>query len=180
MRLFSRAEGILRDNIMRHLQFGYVVAVLAVSTFAAPSIRAQYYQPRPGGGYPGGLGGVPGYGTPTVSPYVGLVQRGVSPAIAYYGFVRPTINLQNQTLGLQQQLAQTNAQVAATDQLALGIPETGHNIYFMNTSHYFGSLSSPVRGMATGATNQTSSGGSTSTSGSGGGGASASRGRVSH
>ena len=94
---------------MRQLQFGYVAVLLAGSIFAASAARAQFYQPRAGGnypgglggGYPGGLGGVPGYGSPTVSPYVGSLQRGVSPAVAYYGFVRPTINLQNQALGFQ-------------------------------------------------------------------------------
>jgi hypothetical protein len=113
---------------MRH-PLVYLVGTLVVVAIATTNALGQYYQQqRP-----------PGYASPAVSPYVNLVQRGTSPGIQYYGIVRPTINLQNSVTGLQQGLTTTNAQLTATDQaLTTGLPETGHNVAFMNYSHYFG------------------------------------------
>jgi hypothetical protein len=123
---------------MRSSWTACVSGAVLVLAIVAPSAMAQLYQPRPAG-----------YGSPTVSPYINLTQRGVSPATAYYGVVRPEVRFQNNLAGLQQQLNQTNAQVAATDQALATLPETGHTVAFMNTAHYFGSLggASPTRGV---------------------------------
>jgi len=116
---------------MRNPLLGSLVGVTAALALLVPSALAQY-------GAPALQRGIPGYNSAPVSPYINLLQRGTNPAINYYGLVRPTINFQNSMLGLQQEITQTNAQVNATDQALLALPDTGHAASFMNTSHYFG------------------------------------------
>src|SRR5262245_24899907 len=89
---------------------------------------------------------IPGYQmdrskTPTFSPYLNLLRGGTSPAINYYGIVRPEITFGNSLyqLGLQQNVLQGQAlgnqgtELAAFTQL----PATGHATGFMTQSRYF-------------------------------------------
>jgi hypothetical protein len=130
---------------MRFTLVASVVGIVIVLALAVPSAMAQVYQPRPAG-----------YGSPPVSPYINLLRPGQSPAINYYGIVRPTVNFQNSIAGLQQQETQTNAQLAATDQALLTLPQTGHSAVFMSYSHYFGGTGGalPVRGASAAATSR--------------------------
>jgi hypothetical protein len=116
------------------------VGLVAISLAAPGAAQAQF-----GPGFPGApTGPLPGgYGSAAVSPYLNLVQRGFSPAITYYGIVRPQINLQNAVQGLQfQQLMGAGAPSSvASDQYTNGIPYSGHTSTFMNYSHYFGGAS---------------------------------------
>jgi hypothetical protein len=90
---------------------------------------------------------IPGYQmdrskTPTFSPYLNLVRGGSSPAINYYGIVRPEIQFGNSLyqLGVQQDLLQ-GQQNALSQQNTLAaysqLPTTGHASGFMTQSRYF-------------------------------------------
>jgi hypothetical protein len=75
---------------------------------------------------------------PAVSPYINLIRSGSSPAINYYGIVRPEIayanslyQLQGQQGALATQLQQEQAAAATA------LPATGHKSGFMTQSRYF-------------------------------------------
>jgi len=69
---------------------------------------------------------------PAVSPYLNMF-RGGSPAINYYGIVRPQQDTSAALQRLQQQVAPAPLPVAPSDALLT----TGHATRFMNYSHYF-------------------------------------------
>jgi len=67
---------------------------------------------------------------PPVSPYLNLVRPGSSPAINYYGIVRPQVDLQQSLQGLQSQVLGVQQ---AQDMLRAGDSgTTGHPAYFLN------------------------------------------------
>src|SRR5262249_54130740 len=76
---------------------------------------------------------------PVVSPYLNLLRRGSSPAVNYYGLVRPEFEFRSDIRQLQQQVNTVAADQAAAEQAA-GIPYTGHPTMFNNPSHYFPSM----------------------------------------
>jgi hypothetical protein len=107
----------------RFLLTGAAVLGLLILTMASP-VRAQVYNP-------GAL-----YQRPVVSPYINLLRGGGTPAINYYGIVRPEFEVYRSIRGLQQEAAAE--QQAITSQEAYGVqPVTGHVTYFRNYSHYF-------------------------------------------
>jgi hypothetical protein len=76
-----------------------------------------------------------GVNTPPVSPYLNLLRPGTSPAINYYGLVRPEVNFMNSVQALQAQLGY--AQQAAGG-MQFGEPgTTGHPAFFLNHGTYF-------------------------------------------
>jgi hypothetical protein len=83
--------------------------------------------------------------SPSFSPYLNLLSRGATPAVNYFGIIRPGQQLAQQQTALQQQLAQTNqtlnsaATGAANDTLF-----TGRGATFGFYSHYFNN--SPAAG----------------------------------
>ena len=88
--------------------------------------------------YPGSLapGRPPQQGAgPVFSPYLNLL-RGGNPAINYYGLVRPEIQFRNALQNLNNELEQTEADVAAGQAGATGF-QTGHPVQFFNLSHYY-------------------------------------------
>lgn len=83
----------------------------------------------------------PNANRPTVSPYLNLL-RGGSPAINYFGIVRPELQMQQNLGQLQQQLNQANQnmQGLAENLVPAGeqvLPTTGHAVQFNNTLNYF-------------------------------------------
>ncbi len=83
---------------------------------------------------------VPAYQKPAVSPYINILRGGSSPAINYYGLVRPEITFGNSLyqLGVQQnalQGQQNNQQTALAAFTTL--PATGHTSGFQTQSKYF-------------------------------------------
>ncbi len=91
--------------------------------------------------------------SPPVSPYLNLLRRGSSPAVNYYGLVRPQIEFRDSIQGLQQQVSALGAETANLNASASELPFTGHPVQFMNSSHYFparGGLGSASRAPATG------------------------------
>jgi len=86
------------------------------------------------------------YARPTISPYLNLARPG-SPAINYYGLVRPEQRFYAGFLQLSQQVAANQQQLERTGAEAME-PNTGHSAYFMNLSHYYSAASPPVQGVS--------------------------------
>ena len=104
---------------------------LAISTLllCAPTVVGQIpRQPRP-------------YRpAPTVSPYVNLFRRDVSPIVSYYGIVRPEFQFRQSIRDLNQQLQGAQRTIGQL-QNQQGALVTGHQVYFLNGNHpYFGSV----------------------------------------
>lgn len=86
--------------------------------------------------------------SPAFSPYLNLLRGGVSPAVNYFGLVRPQIAFQQQAFMLQQQVNQ-NAQSLQTLQTFStaglqaqqpALPYTGHPVVFNSLGGYFNNL----------------------------------------
>jgi hypothetical protein len=75
------------------------------------------------------------YAKPVFSPYLNLLRGGASPAVNYYGIVRPEIEFRSGIQSLQQQVT-AQANTIAADEAAT-LPGTGHSTQFNNLSHYF-------------------------------------------
>jgi hypothetical protein len=73
---------------------------------------------------------------PAVSPWINMFRRGNSPAINYYGLVRPEFTFRNsiQELGQQQTTLTSQQQQLET---ALTLPPTGRGSGFLNHGKYF-------------------------------------------
>jgi hypothetical protein len=101
-------------------------ATLAAALLIAADANAQApVGPRP----------LTGVNTPPVSPYLNLLRPGTSPAINYYGLVRPEVNFMNSVQALQAQLGYAQ-QAAGANQF--GEPgATGHPAFFLNHGSYF-------------------------------------------
>ena len=90
--------------------------------------------------------------TPTFSPYLNLLRGGSSPAINYYGIVRPEITFGNSLyqLGLQQEALQGQQNALGNQQTALAaftqLPATGHASGFQTQSRYFQNANAQGRG----------------------------------
>ena len=87
--------------------------------------------------------------TPAFSPYLNLNRFGSSPALNYYGIVRPQLDAYAATQNLQQQIT-TNSQTLSGAGSATDLPATGHSIRFLNTSRYFLNFGGATGGQATG------------------------------
>jgi hypothetical protein len=73
--------------------------------------------------------------TPPNSPYLNLLRRGASPAVNYYGLVRPEQNLRQSLQGLQAATASNEQSIA--DLNTGGPAPTGANAQFFNHGRYF-------------------------------------------
>ncbi len=101
-----------------------LAAALGLLTGLAPQgARGQGYIPPPTSPFP----------RPPISPYLNL-YRGGSPAINYYGVIRPQQQLYQGLYQVQQQAVLNQAALAAGD---ASLPITGHPTRFFNYSHYF-------------------------------------------
>ncbi|MER3415695.1 MAG: hypothetical protein C4297_05720 [Gemmataceae bacterium] len=80
---------------------------------------------------------------PVFSPYLNLLRRG-NPVINYYGLVRPInefSSFQAQQMGINTAVQRQMTAGRAEEPGAIETPRlgpTGHPVYFMNYSHYFG------------------------------------------
>jgi hypothetical protein len=79
---------------------------------------------------------------PTFSPYLNLLRGGSSPAINYFGIVRPEQRFMQSQIALSSQIRQTNQAINDASQAVKGEdpnkPPTGHAATFNNTMGYFG------------------------------------------
>jgi hypothetical protein len=99
-------------------------AVLTSLTIGLGTVRAQ--PPVPGG-----------YSRPPAfSPYLNL-NRGGSPAINYYGLVRPEIQFRQSLLHLSNDVAANQQALGSGNPGLNDMPFTGHPTQFMNLSGYF-------------------------------------------
>jgi hypothetical protein len=89
-------------------------------------------------------------GSPGISPYLNLIRPGGSPAINYYGLVRPQLAYNTAINSLEQQVALSR--VAMTAQESLAVPTTGHAVSFLNTRGYFLNLGAQAPFQNVGAT----------------------------
>lgn len=83
---------------------------------------------------------------PTFSPYLNLLRSGNSPALNYFGLVRPEQQFAQQQTLMRQQIQANNQAIQSVNQAVIAggdptIPETGHAATFNNTLHYFGGMS---------------------------------------
>ena len=93
----------------------------------AGNLYAQQPPARPIGRPPAG---------PVVSPYLNLVRRSGSPAINYYGIVRPQQQFYREVQRLEADLSTQRSEVRALEEES-GLPVTGHAAHFMNYSHFY-------------------------------------------
>ena len=110
------------------LRFNCFSAVAAFVLAPTGQALAQPQSPR-----------VPLQNQPTFSPYLNLTRRDASPAINYYGLVRPQIATRNNLQALQQQLAMDGQQQQLVGQPVVNpdLPITGQQTFFLNTGGYF-------------------------------------------
>jgi hypothetical protein len=79
--------------------------------------------------------GLPQQYRPAYSPYLNLLRSGSSPAVNYYGLVRPQLNFINSIGMLQQQVSSDQQEISG---LQFGnLPTTGHPVQFLNLKGYF-------------------------------------------
>lgn len=79
------------------------------------------------------------YARPVFSPYLNLNRQGSSPAVNYYGIVRPEISFTRSIQQLRQQDTQLQQNVTNLEEAAT-LPVTGHASGFMNYRTYFMSM----------------------------------------
>ena len=106
--------------------------------------------------------GNPGVGTPrpAFSPYLNLNRSGNSPAINYFGIVRPQFQALSTFQSLDQQSAANRQAISDAGTQATALPTTGHTVSFLNTSGYFMNLNPVQGGQGFGGQGQYSFGGS--------------------
>lgn len=84
---------------------------------------------------------------PTFSPYLNLNRPGTSPAINYFGIVRPQFQALSTFQSLEQQAAANRQAISdAAGAPATALPTTGHPVAFLNTAGYFMNLNPSQQG----------------------------------
>jgi hypothetical protein len=73
---------------------------------------------------------------PAVSPYLNLFRQGSSPAINYYGLVRPQFEFRRDVQRLQQQVTAEQPPAVPAEE-ATALPPTGHTAQFNTQWRYF-------------------------------------------
>lgn len=107
-----------------------LLGLLGLVLVPCPPAPAQnpYYRPT-----------VNPYAKPVFSPYLNLLRQGSSPAVNYYGIVRPEIEFSNSIQQLRQQDVQLQQNVSNLEEAAT-LPVTGHASQFLNHNRYFMNL----------------------------------------
>ena len=146
LRLFQDVALIERDITMNRATFAVLLSCLFMPLVTAQSALAQFNQQQR-------FGPPTGYSPPQpISPYIGLLQRGNTTSLTqqYYGpgGVQQNLQTQNAILGLRQQQGAA-VQPGVADQTMIGLPETGHNVFFMNYAQYFGNMGGSGLGRGT-------------------------------
>jgi hypothetical protein len=106
-------------------RMGTAAALTLLALAGLPAAQAQTYAPPVTNPFQ----------PPVVSPYLNL-RRGGSPAVNYYGVIRPQEQTNASLHQLQQQVTTGQATLAG-EAAALALPSTGHPTRFFNYSHYF-------------------------------------------
>lgn len=75
---------------------------------------------------------------PVFSPYLNLARPGSSPAVNYFGLVRPQLATQNSLQSLQRQvMTEQQQRLAGPSAVNPTLPITGQQTFFLNTGGYF-------------------------------------------
>lgn len=80
---------------------------------------------------------VPGASRPAFSPYLNLVRPGGTPALNYYGLVRPELQFRQSIQNLQTVTATNQQSIGDLQSNGTGVPSTGHPTQFLNYGGYF-------------------------------------------
>ncbi len=110
-----------------------ILLLAALSLAALPALETSA-RAQPPGGPPGGPFAGPRQGA--FSPYLNLTRQGASPAVNYYGLVRPQVQFGDSIQQLQRQAAVgpfSSSSDATADQPSL----TGHSFGFQNQYLYY-------------------------------------------
>lgn len=79
----------------------------------------------------------PGAPRPTFSPYLNLTRPGGTPALNYYGLVRPELQFRQSIQGLQGAVSANQQMIGDLQTGGTGLPVTGHATQFLNYGGYF-------------------------------------------
>jgi hypothetical protein len=79
----------------------------------------------------------PGVRQPAFSPYLNLLRPGGTPALNYYGLVRPEQQFRQSIQTLQTGVAANQQALGAIQTGGVGLPATGHPTQFLNYGGYF-------------------------------------------
>ncbi len=114
---------------MRHLT-AFITTPLLLAGFAATA-EAQVGPP--------GNNIRPPRATPTVSPYLSLLNRNNSLAFNYYELYRPQVEFRNAYQQLNRDVSRLNERVTQQEQAyqRMQLGPTGHTTSFMNYGNYF-------------------------------------------
>lgn len=74
---------------------------------------------------------------PAFSPYLNLARQGGSPALNYYGLVRPEVQARQSIQNLQGAVAANQQALGDVQNGVLEVSETGHQTMFLNQGSYF-------------------------------------------
>jgi hypothetical protein len=74
---------------------------------------------------------------PAFSPYLNLLRGNQSPALNYYGLVRPQIQARESILGLQNQVGANQEAIGGVQAGLTDLTATGHQTMFLNHGSYF-------------------------------------------
>ena len=125
----------------------FAIVLMAAGLFLADGgfavAQGPAFRPGPSGG---GFGG--NSSSPSVSPYLNLLRRGSSPAINYYGLVRPAFDVQNNLNSLQQQVQNLPTPGTGTGADPFAPLLTSGRVRYLNTGSYFlnGNQAGSLRG----------------------------------
>ena len=111
---------------MKRFWFATVCAIGVILSASAGSVSAQ--PPVPGGGYSR---------PPAFSPYLNLLRAGGSPALNYYGIVRPQMQFRDAIQNLSNQVDLNQQAIGNLAATGSALPATGHPTQFMNLGNYF-------------------------------------------
>ena len=113
----------------------FAAACAIVASLSAGVASAQPSPPPvPGGG---------GYTRPPAfSPYLNLLRRGNSPALNYYGLVRPELEFRSSIGNIANSVSQNQQAIGNLAASGTLVGPTGHPTQFMNLGGYFMSNSS--------------------------------------
>lgn len=116
--------------------------LLMDSPFAAA--QGPAFRPGPSGGGSGSYNP----SASSVSPYLNLLRSGSSPAVNYYGLVRPAIDFQNNLNNLQQQVQNLPSPGTGMGTDPFGPLVTSGRVRYLNTGSYFlnGNQAGSLRG----------------------------------
>jgi len=121
---------MMRDRLVA------MAAVISTLTLGAAGLHAQ--PPRPGGYAPPPPPGGAYYSRPPAfSPYLNLLRGGGSPALNYYGLVRPEMQFRQSIQNLSGDVAMNQQMVDSLGAQMIGQSATGHATQFMNLGGYF-------------------------------------------